>query len=308
VADDIALIWFRIDDKAICGSRWQVRRWCDDLGLPVGGILSRQGSALAFIRACQATSLTYTGSNGVTCTLSATEKTIKNDLATFMIKRQDGMQLAALKYFAPRRTENGIVSGSHRVMPTFRPDMDEVDKTASMNWVEQAMRTFEAIQGEVTWAQIRRLTSITLLASSAVPIQRRLTMYFCYADRLDPIRRIGELLRRIDGDNDLTCVQLAVDVDRSVFASSADIYLSELITAIGDSMEKWIVSVLTKKRSYQFMSGVWRDELAEVAAQQTYHSTRLSLDLPKTTASLAVATRMMEALAPSASLQDITGQ
>lgn len=302
-SEGVVLTWFSLSDRRLTANRWLMQQWCDQLGLPGGG-LDRENVLWSYRHAC-ATTTQYTDDEGKTRMMFAREGKTKGKVITYDVLRDDNTKLAAWQYFGPRRTERGKVAGSTRILPTYRATLSGRERAAAEQWVLAASQALEKELGEAPWNTVRRLlrAGFTL---GGVPVLRRNTMFFCYADERAASDATGELIRRIDTGGDYQAMPLDERADLSIFAASADAWMHEQAAELIAAMEAWVENPDGQRKDRKTALSVWRKEITTLRQRTELHERRLSHDLPQTHETLHIATEMMAALHPTGGLQSAT--
>jgi hypothetical protein len=314
VLDNVSLLWYHLDDSTITATRGEVRRWAGELGMP-GGILRRSSTAGAFITACTNSRHEYRTDEGEDAgehVISGRVSTGKrsSEHVTVSIYLDEQIKVGEIKWFAPRRTEAGLVEGSHRTRSIIRPSAPPAHRQAASAWIQATTVIFEEAGALVPWPIIRRVMRVAL-EERAVPVLNRRALFFFYdedLDRKDGIAPVGEFLRRVAPGPEWTTMRLDAGNDGTVLAASADAHLLALVHTLIESMESWVINTNQGRRSRKTALAQWGERYEQLYEQAARHESRLAAELTQTREALLLTKDMMSALDPTAGLPSVTSR
>ncbi len=304
--DDVQLVWWSQDDSAISATRDEVKRWIIELKLP-GGYVSKGTLASGFGAACDGAKVEYEGPDGrhtVTGTLHAKAGA---ESITYSVRREDGLKLAEIKYFAPRRVESGRISGTHRIMDRLAHRISDADRLAARQWIKQAKAIFEHTESRVSWQTLRRMLT-TAFEESCVPLLRKRATYFFGAPDLAAVERIGEFIGRCSPDPLFQIVPVASHADWGMFAASADALMAERADKLVSQLEGWTGSRSPARVARRTAVERFSGEYERLYERTTYYESWLGPDLTQTQQKLLIAKGMIETIAPPAGLPTVSGR
>jgi hypothetical protein len=304
--DHVSLLWYHLDDESITATRGQVRRWVTDLGLP-GGILRRSTTSGAFVAACTDTEMTFEATGEQLAGRLVGKRT--DEHVTVGVFLGDA-KVGEVKWFAPRRTEAGLVTGSHRTKFLIKTSVPAEQQAATREWIRVALARFEEAGATVPWSIVRRIMRLGL-ERRCVPIVNRRSEFFFYSEDLDAPEGpgvVGEFLSRCAPSPTWTVMRLDADNDGQALADSADAFLHPQVAALVDSMETWVANTNQGRRSRRQALAEWVQRYEGLYDEMARHESRLAAELTQTRSSLLLSKEMIDALDPSASLPSVTSQ
>ncbi len=299
---DVSLIWYTLDDQSLLCSRTQLREWAEELQLPPGP-LTRRSPSTTFITACSQTELTY-GDPTAPRTVRGRQGGRRDDWVAFDAVRDDGYRLGQLKLFMPRRTAVGVIHDSYKVKSQARPALDLLDNLAAREWLELAEADFHRRQNEVPWYQLRRIAR-GLLLEAAVPVRRRSSTYFCYAEELGLVQRTATFLRLAAPEADVVVLPVHPGANVQGLVVSADEWVLSKVEDLVGSIERWVTRTDAQRPSLKSQVIRWRASAADLYVELTHHHQKLKDPLPRARAGLLMAEEMIRAIDPLAHLQTV---
>jgi hypothetical protein len=305
VGTDVWLVWYTIDEDAPVVARNDVVDACARFGMPTGP-LSRRNRVQSFRAVAEGTVLGYRDGSGQEWTITARAgKEVKESHVGYEAVRDDGHRMAQVKLFLPRRVESGVIPNSHRVKWLVRSNMDAADTAAAQEWCHSVEEAFALTQGEIDSRVIRRIVKASL-ERTCVPVYRRWTTLFAYADALPTVESTRAFVDAVVANSEVVTLPLA-DSALPGLVASADVASSSEMEHLVDTIESW-VSRPAARNHFKIALLDWQREAAGAARRMRRHEQRLGSELSGARRLLAMAEEMTTALESSAHLLPASGR
>lgn len=299
---EIALVWYSMDDSSVIATRGQAAQWAEELNMP--HIQASSATPGNFRKSCQETEVTYPGPRGGQRIAKAIEVARRPELLTFEVRRGQ-IRLAQIKLFTERRTVNGQVSGSSRVITKINRQADAHDVAGASLWIQSFTTAYEQECQIVPSKVIRRIAVQTLL-ETATPIVNRKWLYYAYVDQLAPANRLRTFLARVCDDADVTILPIERGAELTTFITSADADLFERISDFNERLRTYIGGRFLKQGSERYggILDIYRTLVARVAE----HEERLSAQLTTSHSALQQTKYWMQVADPTGYLLRVSSQ